>query len=415
MSAPTLPPVSPAVKSLRSSQAVRKRCRLVYDFVASGKSSYFTLDVSALPKLAALVAEVTRASYPTLEIPYHSRFGHFSPPGEGGRRTAGLKDLLAKRTPVERGKSLYDLIVVSVLLDAGAGMAWKYRDEKGFCIGRSEGLALASFDAFMRGVFSSHAEDPLRVDAERLKKLTTHDLEALFQVDAHNPMTGLEGRVQLLKSLGSALHSIGGRPGGLFEKLLTQVTSQRLPATAILSQILETLSPIWPGRLELHGHNLGDVWRHPGVVTNDETTQLVPFHKLSQWLSYSLIEPLEWHGIEVTGLDELTGLAEYRNGGLFLDGGAIVPRSQEILTKAWNVGDIPIVEWRALTVSLLDEIAPLVRSALGSNQNAAFTPTTMPLAKILQGGTWAAGRRLAAERRSDSGPPIKVISDGTVF
>ena len=41
--------------------------------------------------------------------------------------------------------------------------------------------------------------------------------------------------------------------------------------------------------------------------------------------------------------------------------------------------------------------------------------TSLPLAKILEGGTWAAGRRLARERRADASPPVKVISDGTVF
>jgi len=50
----------------------------------------------------------------------------------------------------------------------------------------------------------------------------------------------------------------------------------------------------------------------------DATDGLVPIHKLSQWLSYSLVEPLMAAGIEVTDLDGLTGLAEYRNGGLLV-------------------------------------------------------------------------------------------------
>ena len=45
----------------------------------------------------------------------------------------------------------------------------------------------------------------------------------------------------------------------------------------------------------------------------------MPLHKLSQWLAYSLIEPLQRAGIAVTDIDGLTGLAEYRNGGLFID------------------------------------------------------------------------------------------------
>jgi hypothetical protein len=38
-----------------------------------------------------------------------------------------------------------------------------------------------------------------------------------------------------------------------------------------------------------------------------------------------------------------------------------------------------------------------------------------PLGALLEGGTWAAGRKLAKEKRSDSAPPLTIISDGTVF
>jgi hypothetical protein len=34
---------------------------------------------------------------------------------------------------------------------------------------------------------------------------------------------------------------------------------------------------------------------------------------------------------------------------------------------------------------------------------------------VLEGGTWAAGRKLAREKRPDASPPIAVASDGTVF
>jgi hypothetical protein len=91
----------------------------------------------------------------------------------------------------------------------------------------------------------------------------------------------------------------------------------------------------------------------------------VPFHKLSQWLTYSLLEPFEWAGVRVTGLDALTGLPEYRNGGLLLDGGVIVPRDARDLTKTWKPASELVIEWRALTVTLLDELAVLVRQELG--------------------------------------------------
>jgi len=69
----------------------------------------------------------------------------------------------------------------------------------------------------------------------------------------------------------------------------------------------------------------------------------------------------------------------------------------------------PVVEWRALTVSLLDRLALLVREQLGRSAEE------FPLARMLEGGSWAAGREIAYERRADGSPPITVISDGTLF
>jgi hypothetical protein len=135
----------------------------------------------------------------------------------------------------------------------------------------------------------------------------------------------------------------------------------------------------------------------------------VPFHKLSQWLAYSLIEPLAAAGIAVGDIDALTGLAEYRNGGLFLDLGLIVPRDPGLATRVLGVDEEAVVEWRALTVALLDRVADGVRAAL------RLDARQLPLAKVLEGGTWAAGRRIAAEKRPGGGPPLAIASDGTVF
>ena len=199
------------------------------------------------------------------------------------------------------------------------------------------------------------------------------------------------------------------RPGGLYDLLVAQAENGRLPASRILDALLEHLGPIWPSRLSLGGVPLGDTWRHSAIERTDATNGYMPIHKLSQWLSYSLIEPLQWSGIEVTDIDGLTGLAEYRNGGLFVDAGVLNLRDPEAATKPNPVESAIVVEWRALTVALLDRIAPLVREQLG------LTAEAFPLACVLEGGTWAAGRRLAREKRPDGGPPIAVASDGTVF
>ena len=114
-------------------------------------------------------------------------------------------------------------------------------------------------------------------------------------------------------------------------------------------------------------------------------------------------------GVRVVARDELTCLAEYRNGGLFIDGGVLVPRQASVLADAHLVSSAEVVEWRALTVALLDRTAAEMRRRLGLSSEA------LPLAKVLEGGTWRAGRTLAAERRGDGSPPLRVVSDGTVF
>jgi hypothetical protein len=121
----------------------------------------------------------------------------------------------------------------------------------------------------------------------------------------------------------------------------------------------------------------------------------VPFHKLSQWLTYSLLEPFEWAGVKVRGLDALTALPEYRNGGLLIDSGVLRLREDPaFLTRRWQAGDEFIVEWRALTVALLDEVAP------SRAQGARRSDEELPLACVLEGGTWAAGRALAQRSRN---------------
>jgi hypothetical protein len=310
----------------------------------------------------------------------------------------------------------FDLVIASVLLDAGAGAAWRWREpSSGEVFGRSEGLALASLELFERGLLSHHRSRPFRADGTALCALEPTALAEAFQVSADNPLLGLEGRTLLLNRLGAAIEldperfGAPARLGNLYDHLKGQAEDARLPARTILVTLLESLASIWPGRLELGGHNLGDVWRHPAARTDDPTSGLVPFHKLSQWLAYSLIEPLQDAGIEVIRPDGLTALAEYRNGGLLIDSGVLVPKHAAVLRDAHAADGEVVVEWRALTIALIDRLADRVRDKLG------LSSAQLPLAKVLQGGTWSAGRALARQLREDGGPPLRVLSDGTLF
>jgi hypothetical protein len=194
----------------------------------------------------------------------------------------------------------------------------------------------------------------------------------------------------------------------LFDHLVAEADGDAIAAPAILTALLRELGPIWPSRITLGGVALGDCWRHPSLAS-EGFSGLVPLHKLSQWLTYSLIEPLVRAGIAVRDIDGLTGLAEYRNGGLFVDMGVLVLRDPADAARMHDVGSPLVVEWRALTVALLDRLADALRRRLG------LDAASLPLAKVLEGGTWAAGRAIARARRADGAPPIAVRSDGTVF
>ena len=403
-------------RSLLSANAVRARARQMLDIGLAGGLSHFTVDLDRIDGVAEAVLAVTRKAYPTLDIPFHARWRHFVLGGID--RWARLADAASWPDRAARARAEFDLAIVSVLLDAGAGAAWRYRDAvTEQHIGRSEGRAIASLDMFAGGLFSGDAGSPFRADADVLAKLPLAALTSAFQVTDNNPLLGLEGRTDLLRRLGKlvaaradvfGLHDTP-RPGGLFDHIVAQANGGAIGAPAILAAVLNQLGPIWPSRLELAGIPLGDCWRHPAMKANDATEGLVPLHKLSQWLSYSLIEPLQRAGFKVTDIDGLTGLAEYRNGGLFVDHEVLRLRDGADAERAHAVDSLLGVEWRALTVALLDRLAERVRAKLGR------TPETLPLASILEGGTWAAGRAIAFSRRPDGSPPLKVISDGTVF
>jgi hypothetical protein len=404
-----------------SPQAIRERTQAIFKLAQNGET-HFSVHPERLAAVAELVVQVTKENYPTLKIPFHSRWGHF----QAGKknRLAHFEKQIESENLFEQARSRFDLVIPSVLLDAGAGDTWNFRESDGMRIGRSEGLAVASLALFESGDLSSNPEKPFRSDSIKLKAFQTDQLKRAFQVSPQNPLVGLEGRTQLIQSLGQTIEADTthfprqpgetARPGNLVDFLYTQY-GKEIPAPALLKAVLEGLGPIWPGRLSLDSKPIGDVWAHSGLAQSrgvelGHFESLVPFHKLSQWLTYSLIEPLEAAGFSIHSIDELTGLAEYRNGGLVLDGGLISLRDASLAPLAHRPDSELVIEWRALTLFWLDQIALEVRKQLGKNAEE------LPLAKILEGGTWWAGRRLAKEHRPQtSAPPLVISSDGTVF
>ena len=407
-------PVPPghAAEALLSAEAVRRLSHAVLAAVQAGESAHWQWQPERLDAAADYVAGVIRDRHPDLRVRFHARWRHFE--AGGVDRMAALIEqagLSGEAACEERARLRIDLVIPSVLLDAGAGPHWRYHDAAtGQVLARSEGLGVASLALFASGALSADPARPLRSDAAALMRLDAATLARAFQVDAGNPLVGLEGRAQLIARLGevaAATPAVFGAParlGHLFDALKARSDHGRLPVATVLDVVLRALGPAGPSRHARDGVPLGDCW--PCALAPDGW---LPLHKLSQWLTYSLLEPLADGGLTLTGLDALTGLPEYRNGGLLIDLGLLVPRDEAWLQAA-HTGDEPaVVEWRGATVAALDALADAVRARLGVSAD------DFPLACVLEGGTWAAGRRIAAERRAGGGPPFALASDGTVF
>jgi hypothetical protein len=403
-------------RSLLSAAAVRNSAERMLTLALDGSLDDWTVNLDRLPAAADFVARVVRERYPLLDPPLHARWRHFV---FAGRDLWGeLADARDWPTAAAAARAAFDLAITSVLLDAGAGTGWRYRDTAtGLITARSEGLALASLRWFERGGLCDDRGDLLRVDAAALRRTDTRMINDAFQSGAANPLQGSEGRASLLKRLGAAVDmrpdlfalEDSPRPGGLFDALVRRAANGRLPATVILETLLDAFGSIWQDRPSLGGVALGDCWPHPALTGTTPADGYAALHKLSQWLAYSLIEPLQKAGIVVCDVAGLTGLAEYRNGGLFVDMGVLTPRDAAARSRTYAVSDPFVVGWRAMTVALLDRIATLVSARLG------LTSDAFPLPRVLEGGTWAAGRLIARDKRADGGPPFNITSDGTVF
>ena len=240
---------------------------------------------------------------------------------------------------------------------------------------------------FANGAFSRDAKgDPLRVDAERLAALTPMDIAMGFQVKAHNPLAGLEGRAGLLRKLGS----VGlDRPGALFDVIAKDAATVKAPRSSPRCSTSSRRSGRSP---------MGDVWPHP--VRPRAVSQALAMAVLLAGRADRERRP------EVVELDALTGLPEYRNGGLLVDAGALRPKQSRLLSDSFKPGDEAIVEWRALTVALLDQVGAHVRVHLGMDADA------LPLVKCSKPapGSPAACWRPSGGRAADRRLPSRVTA-----
>ncbi|TDL20700.1 DUF1688-domain-containing protein [Rickenella mellea] len=430
-----VPSTSQMIAYLRTLPAIRERCARVFALAQQGKLEYFDYHPEKEANAEEFCANIMERDYGSdlSAIPPHGRWRHLD--AGHPRMEPLIIQWNASTDDREICKRLVDLFLVSVLLDAGAGNIWTYKEPgTGDTFTRSEGLGVASVHMFLQGAFSGISQQPHRVDAEGLARMTPDYVASAMQVDSANPMTGIDGRANLLFNLGKALRGNptyfgnDARPGNLIDFLESQSIvndgTRRVHISALWHLLIDGLAPIWPAsRTQMDGISLGDVW--PCIALRGGSTaegeDLVPFHKLTGWTTYSLIEPiqkiLKW---EFDGLEDMTGLPEYRNGGLLLDFGILSLRPDVIPSSFYpdpdsNVPKLPpshpaIVEWRAMTVIELDRLAQGLRQRFG------LSAMQLTLAQVLESATWKGGREIAKQRRPKTGgPPIEIVSDGTIF
>ncbi|KAK7965785.1 uncharacterized protein PG986_000062 [Apiospora aurea] len=471
---PPDPNLDPAAY-LRSLNSVRERSRIIADKATRNKLNHFDVDMNKFPDVVRFVCGIIKRDYdaPFHTIPMHSRYQHFC---VGGRdRIANLLSTFDDSVDqTEKCRRLVDLFMISVLLDAGAGTHWTFKSaENGRIYRRSEGLAIASLEMFKTGLFSGDARNKFQVDKEGLSRLTVEQLAKGLQHRPGNEIAGLEGRAELLIRLGTALQKqrifFGdeGRPGNMVDYLLshptTQASSMPIVILPVLWNVLMTgLGAIWPtSRTAIDGVSLGDAWPcssmpqtsgglssptspsfSPFPAANPhgapstgrgEWESIVPLHKLTQWLCYSLMQPMtSLLKVQFAGSELLTGLPEYRNGGLFVDMGVLNLRKEDgdrglehyadycsrlnvranEVAPMFEPSDDVIVEWRGVTVGLMDKLCDDVNYALREELNGG----EITLGQLMEAGSWKGGREIAeVSRPNTKEPPILIDSDGTLF
>jgi len=272
----------------------------------------------------------------------------------------------------------------------------------------------------------------MQVDKDGLRRLTAESLGAGLQSRPGNAIAGLEGRAGLLSRLAGALggnkefFGESGRPGNLVDYLLahpsTQASSMPIVLVPVLwNALMSGLAPIWPAsRTAVNGTPLGDAWpcgsmpqasppltngNGVGAKPAEAWEAILPLHKITQWLAYSLMQPMQsLLKMHFAGTELLTGLPEYRNGGLFIDLGVLTLKADDEtrglehyndycrrtgvtpveVAPMFEPGDDVVVEWRGVTVGFLDRLCVEVNRAL----KAELQGNELTLSQLMEAGSW---------------------------
>ena len=378
------------------------------------------IDLDRLDGAVDLVLETTRKAYPTSTCRSIRAGGTSS----STATTAGRASPTQHRWPdrAARARAEFDLAIVSVLLDAGAGPTWRYRDAADRRGDRPLGRAWrwrasrCSRPALSRPM----PRDPLRADADVLANLAVADLARGFQVARRQSA----GRPRGPRRSAAPPRQAGRREAGCLRHATTAAARRPVRsargagrraaasrARRSCRELLQQLGPIWPSRLTLGGIPLGDCWRHPALTTRRRDQR--PGAAAQALAMAGLFA--DRAAADAPASTSPTSTASPASPNIAMAACSSIPACWRSATptmpqREHDVASPLVVEWRALTVALLDRSPTAVRQRLGLDARVAAAGEDA--AKAAPGPRAA---RIARERRADGSPPLKVISDGTVF
>lgn len=400
---------------LLTARAVRERSEAVFEAAQAGGLAHVAVDQAKLPDAVARTVSAIETGYPDFQIPPFGCWRAFEAGGQD--RWSAIAGARGFDRPEDFLRAAADLAILAHALSVPLRDGWTLNDPvTGETVAGREGLAVGVLTMFAAGSFSADPADPLRADAHALIRLEDDEIAWGLQLDRNLDSEAIGSITALLRRLGEAaglrpdLFEAGGvtRPGHLVDRFFAGSADEPVQLPALLGALLDGLSPMWQGGAKLDDVTLGDAWRHAALLQDWDAPGIVPFHLPAQEMAYALVEPFAWVGVEVSGLDGLTGLANPEHAALFLDTGVLEIKDGADAEAEGAAALDRAIELRALTVALFDRLAEALREKLEAPDGA------LPLTCIMAGGTLPAGRQVLVENGEFHRKTARILAAGGV-
>lgn len=411
----TAPSNSSRADRFLTARAVCERTEAVCEAAQAGNLAHVAVDLGKLSDAVTRTVSAIESGYPDFQIPPFGCWRAFEAGGHD--RWSALAGARGFDTPEAFLRAAGDLAILSHVLSVPLRDDWTLNDSMtGEALAGREGLAVGVLSMFAAGSFSADPADPLRADAHALIRLEEDEIVWGLQLDRNRDSDTIKSATELLRRLGEAsglrpdLFEVDGatRPGHVVDRFFADNASKPVELTALLEALLDGLSPMWQGGAQLDDVTLGDAWRHSSLLQDQDAPGIVPFHLPAQEMAYALVEPFAWVGIEIAGLDGLTGLANLEHAALFLDNGVLALKEAPDAEPEGPASLDRAIELRALTVALLDRLAEALREELDAPEGA------LPLTCIMEGGTMPAGRQALLKNGEFHRKTARILAAGGV-